>query len=175
MQAQAQNVAERSLGAGPYERLVIRGAIMIDGAGAPPVGPVDIVVEDGRIAAIAPVGAPGLPINENARPAAGVREISAEGKYVLPGFVSLHAHIHDEMTGQGVSPDYIFRLWLAHGITTVRDLGNQWRRRMDSGPGAALCAKRDRRAEYLSVSRSFAVGAPVKSIRRRRRERAFAS
>ena len=123
--AEAQNVADRSLGEGPYERLVIRGATLIDGAGAPPAGPVDIVVEGGRITAITPVGAPGLPISEARRPAGGAREIDADGMYVLPGFVSLHAHIHDETTGQGVSPDYIFRLWLAHGITTVRDLGNQ--------------------------------------------------
>ncbi|MEM8771049.1 MAG: amidohydrolase family protein [Pseudomonadota bacterium] len=123
--ASAQTVADRSLGEGPYERLVIRGATVIDGAGAPPIGPIDIVVENNIITEIRSVGAPGLPINENRRPAAGAREIDASGMYVTPGFVSLHAHIHDETTGQGVSPDYIFRLWLAHGITTVRDLGNQ--------------------------------------------------
>ena len=123
--ALAQSVADRSLGAGPYDRLVIRGATVIDGAGAPPFGPVDIVVEGGRIAGIVPVGAPGLAIAPDRRPAAGDREINAEGMYLLPGFISLHAHIHDETTGQGVSPDYIFRLWLAHGITSIRDLGNQ--------------------------------------------------
>ena len=58
----AQTVSDRSLGEGPYDRLVIRGATVIDGAGAPPVGPVDIVVEGGRIAGIVPVGAPGLPV-----------------------------------------------------------------------------------------------------------------
>lgn len=134
----AQTVADRSIGEGPYERLVIRGATMIDGAGAPPVGPVDIVVEKGRIAAIAPVGAPGLPINDARRPAAGAREIDAAGMYVLPGFVNLHGHIHNHDDGQGVAPDYIFRLWLAHGITSVRDLGN-------SG-GAAWTAAVSRRA-----------------------------
>ncbi len=123
--ASAQTVPDRSLGEGPYERLVIRGATVIDGAGAPPVGPVDIVVEGGRITGIVPVGAPGLPIRADNRPDPGTREIDANGMYVLPGFVSLHTHIHDETTGQGVSPDYIFKLWLAHGITTVRDLGNQ--------------------------------------------------
>lgn len=123
--ALAQDVAERSLGEGPYDRLVIRSATLIDGAGAPPAGPVDIVVEGGRISQIVSVGSPGLPIAADRRPAAGGREINADGKYVLPGFVSLHAHIHDETTGQGVSPDYIFRLWLSHGITTIRDLGNQ--------------------------------------------------
>lgn len=123
--AAAQSVADRSLGEGPYERLVIRGATVIDGAGAPPIGPVDIVVEDGRITEIKNIGAPGIPIDEDERPAEGGREIDADGMYVLPGLISLHTHIHNEDSGQGVPPDYIFRLWLAHGITTVRDLGNQ--------------------------------------------------
>ncbi len=121
----AQTVSDRSLGEGPYERLVIRGATLIDGAGAPPIGPVDIVVEGGRITGIVPVGAPGLAIDPEKRPAAGAREIDAAGMYVLPGFVNLHGHIHDETTGQGVPSDYIFKLWLAHGITSVRELGNQ--------------------------------------------------
>ena len=121
----AQDVAERSLGEGPYERLVIRGVTIIDGAGAPPVGPVDIVVEEGRITGLVPVGVPGLPIKDDKRPEAGDREIDASGMYVLPGFVSLHGHIHDKASGQAVPPDYILKLWLAHGITTVRDLGNR--------------------------------------------------
>lgn len=123
--AMAQSVPDRSLGEGPYDRLVIRGATLIDGAGAPPVGPVDIVVEGGRITGIVPVGAPGLAIDPERRPAAGDREIDAGGMYVLPGFVNLHGHIHDQTTGQGVPSDYIFKLWLAHGITSVRELGNQ--------------------------------------------------
>lgn len=121
----AQNVADRSLGEGPFNRLVIRGATVIDGAGAPPVGPIDIVVEGGKITQIVPIGMPGVAIDSQRRPAIGDREIDASGMYVLPGFVNLHGHIHDETTGQGVPADYIFRLWLAHGITTVRDLGNQ--------------------------------------------------
>jgi hypothetical protein len=119
-----EGVSPRQDGQGPYDRLVIRGATMIDGAGAPPFGPVDIVVEGNRIAAIKPVGAPGLPIDEKARPAKGGREIDASGKYVLPGFINLHGHIHSYGTGQDVPPDYIFKLWLMHGITTVREVGN---------------------------------------------------
>ncbi len=123
--AAAQTVPDRSLGEGPYGRLVIRGVTVIDGAGAPPFGPADVVVEDGRITGIVPVGAPGLPINQSRRPEAGTREIDAEGMFLLPGFINMHGHIHNEDTGQGVPPDYIFKLWLAHGITTVRELGNE--------------------------------------------------
>ena len=32
-------------GDGPHERLVLRGATIIDGTGTPPMGPVDIVIE----------------------------------------------------------------------------------------------------------------------------------
>ncbi len=117
-------VAARQDGEGPYETLVIRGATLIDGSGAPPFGPVDIVVEGNRITAIEAVGAPGLPIKAEGRPPAGAREIDATGKFVLPGFVNLHGHIHSLGSGQDVPPDYVFKLWLMHGITSVREVGN---------------------------------------------------
>lgn len=44
------------------------------------------------------------------------------GLYILPGFVDLHGHVGGQ--GQGVSADYVFRLWLAHGVTSVRDPGS---------------------------------------------------
>jgi imidazolonepropionase-like amidohydrolase len=109
-------------GDGPHERLVIRGATMIDGTGAPPAGPVDIVIEGNRITQVSAVGWPGVPIDDRRRPAAGAREIDAEGMYVLPGFVDMHAHIGG--TSQGTPAEYVFKLWMAHGITTIRDPGS---------------------------------------------------
>src|ERR687889_461887 len=47
-------------GRGPFKTLVIRNTILIDGSGAPPVGPVDIVVENNRIASVRSAGTPGL-------------------------------------------------------------------------------------------------------------------
>ena len=44
--AQIEPAPDRAEGEGPFERLVLRGGILIDGTGAPPVGPVDIVVEN---------------------------------------------------------------------------------------------------------------------------------
>ena len=45
-------------------------------------------------------------------------EVDATGMYVLPGFVSLHEHAG----GAPKNPDaeYPYKLWLAHGVTTVR-------------------------------------------------------
>ena len=51
-----------SEGAGPYSRLVIRGATVVQGDGAPPYGPADIVIEGNRIVDIRSAGTPGLPL-----------------------------------------------------------------------------------------------------------------
>jgi hypothetical protein len=55
-------VPKRTEGEGTYDRLVIRGGYVIDGTGAPPYGPPDIVVEQNLITQIKVVGFPGLPI-----------------------------------------------------------------------------------------------------------------
>ena len=115
---------EKLEGEGPFEQLIIRGATLINGTGSPPIGPVDVVVEKNRITAIKTVGYPGVPVREEDRPKAqpGAREIEAEGMYLLPGFVDMHGHIGG--TGQGTPAEYVFKLWMAHGITTIREPGS---------------------------------------------------
>ena len=54
--AQIMPSPARAEGEGPYEKLIIRGVTLIDGTGAPPLGPVDIVVEKNRITQIQAVG-----------------------------------------------------------------------------------------------------------------------
>jgi cytosine/adenosine deaminase-related metal-dependent hydrolase len=103
--AQVPDAPDRTRGDGPYDRLVIRGATLIDGTGAPPRGPVDIVIEGDRITNVQGVGAPGGPINDSARPEEGDREIDASGMYVLPGFVDMHAHLGG--TPQGTPAEYV--------------------------------------------------------------------
>lgn len=114
----------RAEGMGPFARLVLRGAILIDGTGAPPVGPVDIVIRKNRIAEIKNVGQPGSVIDPAKRPKAepGDKEIDLAGAYVLPGFIDMHAHIGGK--DQGTPAEYVFKLWMGHGITTVRDPGS---------------------------------------------------
>ena len=114
----------RAEGEGPFARLVLRGATLIDGTGAPPVGPVDIVIEKNRIVEVKGVGNPGVPIDPEDRPAAkeGDHEIDLTGLYVLPGFVDMHGHIGGRE--QGTPAEYVFKLWMGHGITTVRDPGS---------------------------------------------------
>lgn len=116
----------RDRGEGPYQRLVLRGATVIDGTGAPPWGPADLVVENGRITALKLVGAPKLPINPERRPAKGDREIDCQGMFISPGFVDSHAHVgapFHAANGKMPPADYVYKLWLAHGVTTVREAG----------------------------------------------------
>lgn len=123
-QAFGAEVPDRAEGEGQYNRLILRGGYVIDGTGAPPFGPVDIVIEKDRITEIRNVGTPGVAIDPDGRPEKGDREIDAYGKFILPGFIDLHSHIHSLDSEQGVSPEYIFKLQLGHGITTIRSLGS---------------------------------------------------
>ena len=106
---------------GPFNQLIIRGVTLINGNGAPPMGPVDVVVENNIITKIANVGYPGVDINPDRRPQLknGGKEIDAAGMFLLPGFVDMHGHIGG--VPQGADWDYVFKLWLAHGVTTVRE------------------------------------------------------
>jgi hypothetical protein len=118
--SQVKKAPEVKEGDGPYTQLIIRGVMLIDGTGAPPIGPTDIVVKQNRIVSIQTVGYPGVEIDPKRRPQleAGGKELNCEGMYLLPGFIDMHGHI-----GGNQAPDaeYVFKLWMAHGITTIRE------------------------------------------------------
>jgi imidazolonepropionase-like amidohydrolase len=105
-------------GAGPFRKMVIRGAMLIDGTGAPPRGPVDIVVENNRIAEILDAGTPGLPIRQGREPRDFDHEVDAAGMWVLPGFID--THVHGSSADKAPDLGYSYKLWLAHGVTSVR-------------------------------------------------------
>ena len=110
-----------------YPRLLIKNAMVIDGTGNPARGPMDILVEGARITNIQPSVAAepsgsslgGAAIGERAD-----RVIDARGMYVMPGIVDVHGHIQFSRAGRPMPKDYVYKLWLAHGITTVRDPGS---------------------------------------------------
>ncbi|GIV36842.1 MAG: hypothetical protein KatS3mg032_1221 [Cyclobacteriaceae bacterium] len=120
VQSQVAKAPEVKEGEGPFPQLIIRGVTLIDGTGAPPIGPVDIVVRQNRIERIVVVGFPGVPISPDRRPEleAGGKELQAGGMYLLPGFIDMHGHIGGT---QAPFAEYVFKLWMGHGITTVRD------------------------------------------------------
>ena len=82
--------------------LLIRGGLLFDGTGAPPVA-ADIAVSAGRIAAIGP---------DLAGPAREVRD--ATGLWVTPGFIDIHTHYDVEVEISPGLPESV-----RHGVTTV--------------------------------------------------------
>jgi len=126
-QPPVQAATSRDRGIGPFPRMILRGATVIDGTGAPPIGPCDITVENGRITRIKKIG--GTRANpKNATPAeAGDHDIDCWGKWVTPGFIDCHAHAgvaYHAVNGWVPPVDYVYKLWLAHGVTTVREMGS---------------------------------------------------
>src|SRR5512134_1436912 len=105
-------------GKGPFKTLVIRGVTLIDGTGAPPQGPVDIVISGNRIASVRGAGTPGVPLRANRQPQNADHEIDGTGLYVMPGFVDVHVHAGG--APKNAEAEYAYKLWLAHGVTTVR-------------------------------------------------------
>ncbi|MGH7679138.1 MAG: amidohydrolase family protein [Gemmatimonadaceae bacterium] len=128
-----QNFAPAASQGVRYNRLLIRNAMIIDGAGNPARGPMDIIVEGSTIATIRPA----RPINEfgtaardpqSAPPRAQSPEfdriIDATGMYVTPGLIDLHGHIMYSRSNAAWPKDYVYKLWLGHGITTIREPGS---------------------------------------------------
>ena len=111
----------RAEGEGPFERLILRGAVVIDGAGGTPQGPMDVVIEGDRIVEVRSVGYPRLPIDESRRPRDATREIDAHGMYVMPGFVDVH--VHTGGVPKAPEAEYVYKLWMGHGITATRGVG----------------------------------------------------
>ena len=100
--------------------------MIVDGAGNPARGPMDILVEGSTIRSVRPA----RPADEfgtgrdSVRRAPAVdRVIDASGMYVMPGIIDMHGHIQFSRNGQPMPRDYVYKLWLAHGITTIREPG----------------------------------------------------
>ena len=103
-----------------YSRLVIRNVVVVDGKGTPPRGPSDIIIEGNKIQSVR---------SANRRENAYQKEehvLDGTGMYILPGLINIHAHIHDSRAGRPLPFEYIYKLWLACGITSVRDVGSNY-------------------------------------------------
>ena len=72
-----------------------------------------VIVRDGRIAEIGPA-------NKTKAPA-GAREIDGRGKYLMPGLADMHVHLFPG-TGQDDLAQQQLQLFLANGVTTVRNM-----------------------------------------------------
>ena len=104
-------------------RLAIRNAIVLEGTGTPAIGPWDILLEGNRIVEMVALDPVAVKEGRQRRPEAPV-EIDATGKYVLPGLINLHGHLQNERGGSPQPYEYQYKLWLASGITAVRDVSS---------------------------------------------------
>ncbi len=112
----------RAEGDGPYDKLILHGAYVIDGTGAIPFGPAQITIEKNRITRVRTVGVPNMPIPPAPEPKSGERVLDLSGMYIMPGFVDMHEHIGST---KGIPAEYVYKLWMGHGITSVREVGTR--------------------------------------------------
>ena len=90
-------------------RLAITGATLIDGTGSPSVRDAVVLIEGDRIIAAGPRDKVKIP--------SGTTRLDAQGKFLLPGLWEMHAHFEQVEWGP---------IYLAAGVTTVRDVGNEF-------------------------------------------------
>jgi imidazolonepropionase-like amidohydrolase len=85
-----------------------------------------VMVRDGKIVSVAPASEANVP--------AFATRIDGTGKYLMPGLADMHVHLLQ----YGVTDPGVLSLFLANGVTTVRNMmGNpeilEWRRRIEEG------------------------------------------
>ncbi|MCP5052383.1 MAG: amidohydrolase family protein [bacterium] len=98
-----------------YSQLVIRNVTVINGSGTPARGGQDVVIKGNTIHSV-------TSFDKDTKYKDAEKVIDGTGQYLLPGLINLHGHIHEERGGKPIPFEYIYKLWLSCGITTVRDV-----------------------------------------------------
>src|SRR5262249_41624003 len=98
--------------------IVIKGGSLFDSMNGSMEPAQAIVIVGQKIAA---VGTPRHPV-ELPKDA---RVIDAAGKFIIPGLIDAHVHLVHRLNFAHVTGDEILPLFLATGVTTVRDTGDE--------------------------------------------------
>jgi imidazolonepropionase-like amidohydrolase len=96
-------------GSGPAPDVIIDGVTIIDGTGASPAPDRAVAILDGRILAIGAAG--------SIEGGDSTVHVDGTGKFLIPGLWDMHAHF------AGLE-EHAFPLFLANGVTSVRDMGD---------------------------------------------------
>lgn len=112
-----------SIGQLTAANLAIRNVTVIDGSGSTPAARQTVIIRGDRIHRIGPAAQVTIP--------RGFTVIEGRARYVIPGLWDMHVHLWDERNR--------LPLYLARGITGVRDMGSDfdrtkgWRTATESG------------------------------------------
>jgi imidazolonepropionase-like amidohydrolase len=89
--------------------IAVVGGTLIDGTGAAPIPDAAVVMHNGRFVVAGPRAKVRIPKEATV--------VDARGKFLLPGLWDMHAHFEQVEWGP---------IYLAAGVTTVRDCGNEF-------------------------------------------------
>ena len=103
---------------GEQAALVIQGGSLFDPLSGTMQPDRTIVVEGERVRAV------GTPTRRATLPQ-GARRIDARGKFIIPGLIDAHVHLVHRLNFAHVTGDEVLPLFLASGITTLRDTGDE--------------------------------------------------
>ena len=131
---QACHLPGQGTPAAEQTELLLTGATLIDGTGAPPRAGTSILVRDGRIAAVTPDG--------DLEPPEGATVLDAAGKYVIPGLADTHVHfsLGAPLPRRPDETEEVLARELYYGVTTILQLG------ATDGSTDSIQALRERRA-----------------------------
>ena len=117
--------------------MVLVGTNVVESRRAEVMANATVVIEGRTIKAIG---------GSELRPPPGARVIDARGTYLIPGLWDMHVHLATYAVNGGPgaaaladNPDFFFPLFLAHGVTGVRDMSgriellSRWRAETESG------------------------------------------
>jgi len=123
------------------------GARVVDGTNRPPVPNAVIIVRDGRVETIGPLGRVTIPSDAS--------RVMLTGKTVIPGLVNAHGHVGGTVGLEGnhysaANVERDLRLYADYGVTTVFSLGDD--------EAAGFAARDAQRTPALNRARLFVAG-----------------
>jgi len=98
--------------------VVIRGCSVLDVASGTMLADRTVVLDGGKVRAI---GTPEIGVDTPT----GATIIAAKGKFLIPGLIDAHVHLVHVLDSCKVTGDEVLPLFVAAGVTSVRDIGDE--------------------------------------------------